>query len=108
MSSSAPHKISLVPRSPKGDVRDALIYWKSEAQRRKTKIHDLESQVDRLTSFVRPLLVAHLKLRVETRHQLDRLGMPDADTILQLAAGKSDEAFGAWFSEILCLIERKS
>jgi hypothetical protein len=100
--------LSIVPAPRQnGDPRNAVIYWKSEAQRRKAKIRELESQNARLLGFVRPLLVAHLKLRAETRHALDRMGLPDADTILQLAAAKSDEEFGLWFSELVALFERR-
>ena len=97
-----PAKLAVVtPPEQKADAHNALLYWKNEAQRRKTKIRELESQNGRLQSFVRPLLMAHLKLRAETRRQLERLGLPDADTILQLAATKSDDDFGVWFKELV-------
>jgi hypothetical protein len=90
-----------------GDAHNALIYWKSEAQRLKKRLRDLEAQNARLHTFARPLLMAHLKLRAETRHQLDRLGMSDVDVILQLAASKSDEEFGPWFAELVNVFDQR-
>jgi hypothetical protein len=48
------------------------------------------SRNDRLHSFVRPILMAHLKAWAETDIQLDRFGMSDVDVILQLATSKVD------------------
>ncbi len=100
-------KLSIVRHDPKGDAHNALVYWKSEAQRQKRKARELEDQNARLHSFVRPLLMAHLKTRAETKHQLDRLGMSDVDVILQLAASKTDEEFGPWFADLVNIIDQR-
>lgn len=39
------------------------------------------------------------------RFTLERLGMSDADTILQLAAAKSDAEFGPWFADLVRILD---
>jgi hypothetical protein len=98
-------KLTIVSRGCGGTrEHSALVYWKEEAKRRKATIRDLEKQNERVIGFVKPLHLAHLKMRAKTKLALERLGMSDADTILQLAAAKSDAEFGPWFADLVRML----
>jgi hypothetical protein len=78
-----PHLSIIRPRKD-GDAHNALVYWKSEAQRLKRHKRELEAANKRLQSFLRPFVMGHLKFRAEKRHQLEKLGISDPDSFLQL------------------------
>jgi hypothetical protein len=98
-------RLSVVRRENQGDPHNALVFWKSEALRLKKRVRELDAANKRLQAFLRPFVMGHIKFRAEKRHQLEKLGISDPDSFLQLAAGMSDAEFSRWYTEVVNVID---